>query len=291
MEDKTKQESLGSEKQQDEKVYPPRKAVLPAMAAIYLAVFLVALVCDREFFFSNPRINDFQDRTIIGTLIPTISSDFKSFGDVAWYEAGFLLPLCVLQLSFGRLYKYYSAKWTLITLVAIFEIGSIVCATAPSSDALIVGRAIAGIGGAGITSGAFLLISLLVPLKSRPKYTGALGSVFGIASIVSPIVGGYLTSVTWRWCFWLNVPIGLLSLVLLVLLTPKSSPPDKRADTWRGKIGQLDPLGFVLIGSSSICLLFAIQWGGVRYTWNDGRIVALFLVFGVVGLAFIATQI
>ena len=267
------QEADQAPETQYEKSYPPLRAVIPAMLAIYLAVFLVAL-----------------DRTIIGTAIPTISSAFNSFGDIAWYEAGFLLPLCLLQLSFGRVYRYYSAKWVLIILVAIFEIGSIVCAAAPTSHALIVGRAITGIGGAGIASGAFVLISLLVPLQSRPKWLGALGSVFGLSSIIGPILGGYLTSVTWRWCFWINVPVGGLSLVLLVFLTPKTEAPVKPGESWQEKILQLDPLGFVLIGPAITCFLFAVQWGGVRYAWSDGRIIALFVTAGVFGIAFIVSQ-
>jgi len=202
----------------------------------------------------------------------------------------------MLQLSFGRVYTYYSAKWVLVILVAIFELGSIVCAAAPTSNALIVGRAITGIGGAGITSGAFILISLLVPLQNRPKYTGSVGSVFGLAAIIGPIVGGYLTAAKgsgisgWRWCFWINVPIGAISLVLLALLTPTRDPPVKPANTWRGKADQLDPLGFVLISPSVICLLFAIEWGGTEYAWNDGHIIALFVAFGVLGIAFLVSQ-
>ena len=197
----------------------------------------------------------------------------------------------MLQLSFGRVVKYYSAKWVLVALVSVFEIGPIVCASAPTSDALIVGRVITGAGGAGIASSAFFSISILVPLQSRPKYTGAIGSVFGLASIIGPLLGGYLTAVTWRWCFWINVPIGAVSLVLLVFLTPKSPPPVKPADSWLGKVNQLDPLGFFLIGPAIICMLFAIQWGGVKYAWSDGRIIALFVVFGLLALTFIVSQI
>lgn len=197
----------------------------------------------------------------------------------------------MLQLSFGRVFKYYSAKWVLVALVTVFEVGSIICASAQTSNALIVGRVITGAGGAGIASGAFFLISILVPLGSRPKYTGAIGSVFGLASIIGPLLGGYLTAVTWRWCFWINVPIGAVSLVLLVFLTPKSPPPVKPADSWLGKVNQLDPLGFSLIGPAIICMLFAIQWGGVKYAWSDGRIIVLFVVFGLLALAFIASQI
>ncbi|KAF5024487.1 hypothetical protein F66182_3427 [Fusarium sp. NRRL 66182] len=154
------------------------------MVALFLISFLVAL-----------------DRTIIGTAIPTISADFDSFGDIAWYESAFLLPLCVVQSSFGLVFKYYSTRWLLFALTATFEIGSIICASAPTSNALIVGRAITGIGGAGIGSGVFIYITLLSHLRERPKYLGSLGSAFGVASILGPILGGYLTSITWRWCF------------------------------------------------------------------------------------------
>ena len=103
-------------------------------------------------------------------------------------------------------------------------------------------------------------------------------------------MGGYLTGITWRWCFWINVPLGVVSLVVLAFLAPESPPTVKAADTLRGKINQLDPLGFTLIASSTVCLLFALQWGGVQYPWNDGRIIALFVLFGVFGIGFIGAQ-
>lgn len=197
----------------------------------------------------------------------------------------------MLQLSFGRIYTYYSTKWVVIINVAIFEIGSIVCAAAPSSIALIVGRVITGIGGAGIPPGCLLLITFLVPLQDRPKYFGALGSVFGITSILGPILGGFLTSVTWRWCFWINLPIGGISIALLVWLTPNSAPPMKRSPTWKGKFFELDPLGFITIAPCLVCLLLAIQFGGTKYPWSSGSIIALFVLSGVFGSAFITIQI
>lgn len=118
---------------------------------------------------------------------------------MAWYESAFLLPLCVLQLSFGLVLQHYSTKYAICILTVTFEIGSIICAAAPTSNALIVGRAITGIGAAGIGPGAYLFITLSVPLKDRPKFLGSLGSAFGISSILGPLLGGYLTSITWRW--------------------------------------------------------------------------------------------
>ena len=197
----------------------------------------------------------------------------------------------MLQLSFGRVYKYYSAKWVLFALVAVFEIGSIVCASTPTSNGLIIGRAITGIGGAGISSGAFFLITMLVPLQARPKYSGGLGSVFGLASIIGPVIGGYLTSVTWRWCFWINVPVGAVSLAFLLFFCPSTAAPDKPADTWLGKTKQLDPLGFVLVAPAAICLLFALQWGGTVYPWSNWRVIFLFILFGVLLTAFVVSQV
>ncbi|KAF4993564.1 hypothetical protein FGRMN_6423 [Fusarium graminum] len=243
------------------------------MVALFLVFFLVAL-----------------DRTIIGTAIPTISAEFDSFGDIAWYESAFLLPLCVFQLSFGLVFKYYSTKWILFTLTAIFEIGSIVCASAPNSNALIIGRAITGIGGAGIGSGAFVYITLIFPLEERPKYLGSLGSAFGVSAILGPILGGYLTSVNWRWCFWINVPIGGLSLVLLLILAPNRPPPSKAADTWRQRFLDLDPLGFLMVAGSVTSLLFALEFGKENQQWSSGRVIALFVVFGVLILAFAGYQ-
>ncbi|PTD09114.1 Efflux pump roqT [Fusarium culmorum] len=243
------------------KTYPPKKVVLPTMVALFLVFFLVAL-----------------DRTIIGTAIPTISAEFNSFGDIAWYESAFLLPLCVFQLSFGLVFKYYSTKWVLFILTAIFEIGSIVCAAAPNSNALIVGRAITGIGGAGIGS-------------ERPKYLGSLGSAFGISSILGPILGGYLTSVNWRWCFWINVPIGGLSLFLLFILAPDRPSPVKPATTWRQKFLDLDPLGFLLVAGSIVSLLFALEFGKEDKAWSTGRVIALFVVFAVLLVAFAGYQV
>ena len=95
---------------------------------------------------------------------------------------------------------------------------------------------------------------------------------------------------TWRWCFWINVPLGAISLVVLTLLIPKSSAALQPADSLLGKINQLDPIGFILIAASTVCLLFALQWGGNQYAWNDGRIVALFVLFAIFGLAFIGVQ-
>lgn len=149
----------------------------------FLALFLVAL-----------------DRTIVTTAIPRITDDFKSLSDIGWYGSAYMLTSATSQLIFGRIYKSYNMKLVFLTTVVIFEIGSAICGAAPSSKAFIAGRAIAGFASAGIFSGCTLVMISMVPLHKRPIFQGLFGAVFGIASVMGPLVGGGLTSgVTWRY--------------------------------------------------------------------------------------------
>jgi MFS family permease len=139
------------------------------------------------------------DNTILATAVPRITDQFNSLDDIGWYASAYLLTTCALQLIFGKLYTFYNIKWIYLMSVFIFEIGSLLCGVAPNSTALIIGRAIAGIGGAGIFSGAILIISKTVPLHQRPSYTSAIGSMYGIASVAGPLMGGAFTDrLTWR---------------------------------------------------------------------------------------------
>ncbi len=135
-----------------------------------------------------------QDQTIIATAIPTITSQFHSIEDIGWYGSAYLLTTCSFQLFFGKLYTLLSLKWTFVGAVVVFEVGSAICGASPNSIALIVGRAIAGIGGAGVFSGALIIIAKSVPLAKRPAFTGILGAVWGVASVVGPLLGGAFTS-------------------------------------------------------------------------------------------------
>ncbi|KAE9962055.1 hypothetical protein EG328_001049 [Venturia inaequalis] len=254
----------------NESRYPPFRTVIVSMVCIYAAMFLSALV---------------------SVAIPAISNEFKSFGDIAWYEAAFLLTLSVAQLPMGKIYTFYPAKWTFFVLVVIFEIGSTLCAAAPTSTALIIGRAITGFGGAGNLVGASVIMTDLVPLRKRPKYQGFAGAVFGIASIVGPLVGGVLTTkASWRWCFWLNLCVGVPALAGILFFLPASPPPEKRKGTFTEKLWKFDPVGNMLLAPGLVCVLLALQWGGTRYPWNDFVVLALLASGSALFVAFAATQ-
>lgn len=255
--------------------YPPLSKVIVIILALYLAIFLVAL-----------------DQTIIGVAIPKITDQFKSISDIAWYGSAYFLTSTALQPSYGRIYKIFSVKWGFLVAVLIFEIGSLICAVAPSSTVLIVGRAIAGIGVAGIFSGALVIISFTVPLPKRPLVFGAFGMVWGIASIAGPLLGGAFTDgISWRWCFYINLPIGGLSIAVIVffLRVPKKS--DLSGTSVLDRIKQLDLIGASLLIPAIICLLLALQWGGNKYPWNNSRIIGLFVGFGLLVILFAASQL
>ena len=154
---------------------------------------------------------------------------------------------------------------------------------------LIVGRAIAGAGGAGCATGAFCILAASLPLEKRPPFVGILQSTFGIASILGPIIGGALTQhATWRWCFWINLPIGALTFGTLLFFRPPPAP--KQSKTVLQRFGSLDLVGAFLFAPAVIMLLLALQWGGTKYEWKSATIIGLFLGGAAVCALFIAWQ-
>ncbi|KAI1623641.1 major facilitator superfamily domain-containing protein [Exophiala viscosa] len=258
---------------EDETEYPSGMAVVLIMASVWLAFFLVAL-----------------DRTILATAIPRITDQFSSLDDVGWYASAYMLTGCSAQLLYGRIYKFYSTKWVFLASVSLSELGSLVCGTAPNSIALIIGRAIAGIGAAGIFSGGMMVMIHTVPLHKRPVYAGIFGATFGIASVVGPLLGGAFTQkLTWRWCFYINLPIGGVAIAVATIMMKLPGQKDKLS--LKQQFAQLDPLGTIVFLPSIVCLLLALQWGGTTYAWSSARIIALLVVFSVTVVAFAAIQI
>ncbi|OJJ45940.1 hypothetical protein ASPZODRAFT_133807 [Penicilliopsis zonata CBS 506.65] len=231
------------------------------------------------------------DSTIISTAIPQITADFHSLTDVGWYGSAFFLTMALFQHVWGTLYRHCPLKATFITTIAALELGSLVCAVAHSSTSLIVGRAITGMGGSGVMAGVYIIMGLSVAPARRPAYMGVLGATFSIASFAGPLIGGAFTSeTTWRWCFWVNLPIGGVAVVIILLLfhPPAHARPDKVG------VGELllllDPVGFVLLLGALLCYLLAVQWGGVTKAWSDAAVIGTLVGFGVLTLLFIAKE-
>ena len=203
----TDDSDAGARDGEDLTKYPKGGALVLLTFGLCLATFVVAL-----------------DNTIIATAIPRITTVFDSLNDVGWYGSSYLLTTTSLQPSFGKIYTYFNVKWTYITALVIFELGSVLCAAATSSTMLIVGRAVAGAGAAALFSGAMTIIGYAVPLRTRPVYIGLLSSMFGISSVVGPILGGAFTDrLTWRWCFWSAVSSPTSNNLLLLLTSPSGS--------------------------------------------------------------------
>ncbi|KAF2022737.1 MFS general substrate transporter [Setomelanomma holmii] len=254
--------------------YPKKGSLAAITLALCLSVFCMAL-----------------DNTIIATAIPRITDHFKTLNDVGWYGSSYLLTICATQLIYGKLYTYYSVKWVYLTTISIFEVGSLICGVAPNSTALIIGRAVAGVGAAGIYSGAVLIITNTVPLRKRPAYMGLVGGMYGLASVVGPLMGGAFTDhLSWRWCFYINLPFGAVTAAFILFFFKPSHRSARAGATWKQQLARFDLLGTMMFMPAIICLLLALQWGGSEYVWSNGRIIALFVMFGILIIGFIIVQ-
>jgi MFS family permease len=270
--EKTSIEDIETSNDADEQQYPSKVKLIFIVLSLSLCMFLVGL-----------------DNTIISSAIPKITDDFHALEDVGWYASAYMLTVCAFQLMWGKLFTFYTIKWVYLSSLFIFELGSLICGVAPTSTALIIGRAIAGIGGSGVTNGSFLLIAYSVPPRQRPALIGALGSMYGFSAIAGPLIGGAFTDnakLTWRWCFYINLPLGFVAgLVILFFVSSfKGSKAGKLG--FMNQLEQMDVPGTLCLLPGIICLLLALQWGGTKYPWSNGRIIALFVVAFAILLVF-----
>jgi MFS family permease len=192
--------------------------------------------------------------------------------------------------------RIFPAKWVLVFTIIIFEAGSLLCGVSQNVFQLIAGRTVSGMGAAGMFVSMIQIIAQVTRLEDRPRLFGAFGAVFGLSSIIGPLIGGSLTDhVTWRWCFFINLPIGGVSLLAVTLLL-KSSPPlgaDPTQRSPRELLRQalwLDFVGATLVAGAVTCLVLALQWGGNTKPWNDRAVIICFVFSVVITIAFVAWE-
>jgi MFS family permease len=231
--------------------------------------------------------------------VPVITSRFNSLHDVGWYGASYLLASAALQPLTGKIYARFDTKWTFISFFGLFEFGSLICGVATSSMMLIIGRSIAGMGGSGLINGGMQIIYQAVPDQRRPAIMGILMAISQIGLVGGPLLGGVLTEfVSWRWCFYINLPVGVLVFVCLAFinLPDRKVKPELELDEngnqknkFKDLIHSLDLKGFTLFAGFSIMVVLALVWGGVDYAWSSATIIGL-LVGGICTLALFCYQ-
>ena len=216
------------------------------------------------------------DQTIVTTALPRIAEELGGLNYYAWVVTAYLLASVLGLPLFGRLVELFPAKWVLLGAVSVFLAGSVLSGLAPGIEALIAFRALQGIGGGGIFALAFTLVGLLFSPRDRGKMQGMLGGVFGISSVAGPWLGGLLTDLlSWRWIFYINVPLGIIAVIFLVGFMPRFADEEK---------GRFDLLGVVMLAFWVVPLVLALSLGGSTYPWLSAQVLGL-AVFALVGLA------
>ncbi|CAG7972926.1 unnamed protein product [Penicillium olsonii] len=245
--------------------FPKGLKLAAILLAIALATFIVML-----------------DASILATAVPYITNEYHALLDVGWYGSAYQLASAAFQPFTGKLYANLPLKWTYICFFLVFELGSLLCALSKSSKMFIVSRAVAGLGSSGLLNGGLTMISEFLPKSKAPGVIGGLMSVTQLGLACGPIVGGAFTQfVTWRWCFWLNLPVGGVVLILM-LLTPMQDRTEKpKGSALRKNLREaLDVLGLVLFAPALIMFFLALQYGGNQYPWKSATVIGLFCGFG-----------
>jgi EmrB/QacA subfamily drug resistance transporter len=219
------------------------------------------------------------NQTIVATALPTIGRDFSDFESLSWIVTSYLLTSTAVAPLYGKLSDIHGRRAVMLASVGIFTLGSLACAVAPTMLALVLGRALQGIGGGGILPVAQAVMADSITPRERGRYQAYMGVVWVTSGVGGPILGGFLAEhFHWSLIFWLNLPLGLAA-ALMIQSRLKQLPRHERRH-------KLDIVGASLMMASAVPLLLALSWGGTRYAWASPQIAGLIVTSGAVSLAF-----
>jgi EmrB/QacA subfamily drug resistance transporter len=223
------------------------------------------------------------DQTIVSTALPTIVADLGGAGHMSWVVTAYLLAETVATVLAGKFGDMFGRKFMFQLSAVVFVAGSAVCGVAQDMFMLIAARAIQGLGGGGLMVTAMALIADVIPLRERGRYQGALGAVFGITTVVGPTLGGLFTDhLTWRWCFYVNVPVAIVMLAISASAIPKVKAAVRPV---------VDYLGIALVALGSSSLILGLSWGGNEYAWGSPVILGLFVAAAVLLTVFVFVEL
>ncbi|GCE30611.1 MFS transporter [Dictyobacter alpinus] len=229
-----------------------RRETLLTMAGVLLVMLLASL-----------------DQTIVSTAMPHIISEFNGLDRYTWVTTAYLLTSTVMIPIYGKLSDLFGRKSIFLVGVVLFLVGSAICGMAQSMNQLILFRAFQGLGAAALMPIAIAVIGDLFPPRERGKWQGLTGGVFGLSSIVGPAAGGWITeNANWRWVFYVNLPVGIAALLVLIFLMP----------SLRRKVTNvsIDYLGAALLIVGTVPLMLGFTWAGTQYAWLSIQTIALF---------------
>lgn len=212
------------------------------------------------------------DQTIVATTLPTVVADLGGAGHQSWVVTSYLLASTIATAIAGKLGDLLGRKTVFQAAVVFFLVGSVLCGLAGSMGMLVGARALQGVGGGALMVTAMAVIGEVIPMRDRGRYQGALGAVFGVTTVIGPLLGGFFTDhLTWRWAFWINIPVAVVVLVVAMTAIPALGR------TRGAPRPVIDTAGIVFIGLAASGLTLATSWGGTEYPWTSPMILGLFV--------------
>ncbi|KAJ5833514.1 hypothetical protein N7474_001825 [Penicillium riverlandense] len=231
------------------------------------------------------------DTSCIATLTPVITDQFHALNDVGWYQIAYLLAQSATMLIYGQLYSFYSMKTLYMVSLFVFVIGSVLSATAPTSPAFIVGRALSGLGAAGILAGMNIIVAHTTSLKHRPIYSAIAGGVECIALAFGPFISGSIAHYsTWRVSFYIIIPIGVAIIVMVFFSIGHIRLPENSHLSCKERLKRIDWAGFTINVPMTLCLVLALERAGTAYSWANWRIILLLAVAAVLLAIFLIVE-